>query len=137
MTDYVEENLSGDLTLAELSGVAHMSPFHFSRVFKLSTGLSPHRYVVRRRIERAKRLLADSELPLHEVARAAGFADQSHLARHFRLRLGTTARSFRLAFRLNPRKKARTYREPQERQRTHLSFPGYLSRHAHDERREP
>jgi AraC family transcriptional regulator len=97
VTDYVEENLSGDLTLAELSGVAHMSPFHFSRVFKLSTGLSPHRYVVRRRIERAKRLLADSELPLHEVARAAGFADQSHLARHFRLRLGTTPRSFRLA----------------------------------------
>jgi AraC family transcriptional regulator len=97
VTDYVEENLSGDLTLAELSGVVHMSPFHFSRMFKLSTGLSPHRYVVRRRIERAKRLLANSELPLHEVARAAGFADQSHLARHFRLRLGTTPRSFRLA----------------------------------------
>ncbi len=97
VTDYVEENLSGELTLAELSGVAHMSPFHFSRVFKLSTGLSPHRYVVRRRVEQAKRLLADSKLPLHEVARAAGFADQSHLARHFRLRVGTTPRSFRLA----------------------------------------
>lgn len=97
VTDYVEENLSGELTLAELSGVAHMSPFHFSRAFKLSTGLSPHRYVVRRRVERAKRLLAGTELPLHEVARAVGFTDQSHLAKHFRLRLGTTPRSFRLA----------------------------------------
>ena len=97
VTDYVEENLPGELTLAELSGVAHTSPFHFSRMFKLSTGLSPHRYVVRRRVERAKRLLAGTALPLHEVARAAGFADQSHLAKHFRIILGTTPRSFRLA----------------------------------------
>ena len=97
VTDYVEENLAGALTLAELSSVAHMSPFHFSRMFKLSTGLSPHRYVVRRRVERAKRLLAGTELPLHEVARAAGFTDQSHLAKHIRLHLSTTPRSFRLA----------------------------------------
>lgn len=95
--DYVEENLSGELTLAELSGVAHMSPFHFSRMFKLSAGLSPHQYVIRRRVELAKRLLSGTGLPLHEVARTAGFTDQSHLAKHFRLRLGTTPRAFRLA----------------------------------------
>ncbi len=96
VTDYVEENLSRNLTLAEISGVAHMSPFYFSRMFKLSTGLSPHRYVVRRRVEKAKALLVGTNLPLHEVARLSGFTDQSHLAKHMRHLLGTTPRSFRL-----------------------------------------
>ena len=95
VTDYVEENLAGGLTIAEISAVAHMSPFHFSRVFKLSTGLSPHKYVLRRRIEKAKCLLAGSDLPLHEIARTSGFTDQSHLARHFRRQLDTTPKAFR------------------------------------------
>ena len=97
VTDHVEENLARSITLAELSGVAHMSPFHFSRMFKASTGLSPHQYVIRRRVERAKVLLADTEFPLHEVARAVGFTDQSHLARHTRRLLGASPRAFRLA----------------------------------------
>lgn len=96
VTDYVEENLAEGLTLAEISAVAHMSPFHFSRLFKASTGLSPHRYVVDRRVERAKSLLQKTGLPLHEVARLAGFTDQSHLAKHFRRQLGVTPRRFRL-----------------------------------------
>jgi AraC family transcriptional regulator len=96
VTDYVEENLADGLTLDELSAVAHMSPFHFSRLFKASTGLSPHRYVVGRRVERAKELLSKTSLPLHEVARLAGFADQSHLAKHFRRHLGVTPRRFRM-----------------------------------------
>ena len=96
VTDYVEENLAAGLTLAEISAVAHMSPFHFSRLFKASTGLSPHRYVVDRRVERAKSLLQKTGLPLHEVARLAGFTDQSHLAKHFRRQLGVTPRRFRL-----------------------------------------
>ncbi|CAA9522747.1 MAG: Transcriptional regulator, AraC family [uncultured Rubrobacteraceae bacterium] len=95
VTDYVEENLAGGLTLEEISAVAHMSPFHFSRLFKASTGLSPHRYVVGRRVERARELLAKTALPLHEVARLAGFTDQSHLAKHFRRHLGVTPSRFR------------------------------------------
>jgi AraC family transcriptional regulator len=95
VTDYVEENLAQSLTLDEISAVAHMSPFHFSRLFKASTGLSPHRYVVGRRVERAKGLLTKTGLPLHEVARLAGFTDQSHLAKHFRRQLGVTPRRFR------------------------------------------
>jgi AraC family transcriptional regulator len=95
VTDYVEENLAKGLTLEEISAVAHMSPFHFSRLFKASTGLSPHRYVVVRRVERAKELLAKTALPLHEVARLAGFTDQSHLAKHFRRHLGVTPSRFR------------------------------------------
>jgi len=97
VTDYVEENLAEGLTLEGLSTVAHMSPFHFSRLFKTSTGLSPHRYVLRRRVERAQGLLAKTNLPLHEVASLAGFTDQSHLAKHFRRQLGVTPRRFRLS----------------------------------------
>lgn len=97
VTEYVEENLARNLTLAEISGVAHMSPFHFSRMFKVSTGLSPHQYVIHRRVERARGLLANTTLPLHEVARLSGFTDQSHLAKHFRRLVGTAPRSFRLA----------------------------------------
>ena len=96
MTDYIEASLEEGLTLAEFSAVAHMSPFHFSGLFKASTGLSPHRYVVDRRVERAKSLLQKTGLPLHEVARLAGFTDQSHLAKHFRRQLGVTPRRFRL-----------------------------------------
>lgn len=97
VTDYVEENLSRNLALAELSGVVHMSPFHFSRMFKLSIGLSPHQYIIRRRVERAKNLLVNTDLPLHEVAWAAGFSDQSHLAKHTRRLLGISPRALRLA----------------------------------------
>jgi AraC family transcriptional regulator len=96
VTDYVEENLADSLTLDELSAVAHMSPFHFSRLFKASTGLSPHRYVVGRRVERARDLLAKTGLPLHEVACLAGFTDQSHLAKLFRRHLGVTPRRYRM-----------------------------------------
>jgi AraC family transcriptional regulator len=97
VTAYIEENLAETLTLSEISGVAHMSPFHFSRVFKLATGLSPHRCVVGRRVERAKDLLENTDLPLHEVARLCGFSDQSHLAKHTRRLLGAAPRSLRLA----------------------------------------
>lgn len=97
VTDYVGDNLDRGITLADLSGVAHMSPFHFSRMFKTSTGLSPHRYVIQRRVERARELLTLTDLPLHEVARLSGFTDQSHLARHTRRLLGASPRALRLA----------------------------------------
>jgi len=97
VTKYIEDNLAEDLTLSEISGVAHMSPFHFSRVFKLATGLSPHRYVIGCRVERAKDLLINTNLPLHEIASLCGFSDQSHLAKHTRRLLGATPRSLRLA----------------------------------------
>ena len=95
VVDYVEDNLVHDLALDELAGVAHMSPYHFSRRFKRSTGLSPHQYVVRKRVERAKELLANTELTLFEVALSVGFADQSHLAKHTKRLLGVSPKSFR------------------------------------------
>jgi AraC family transcriptional regulator len=95
VVDYVGDNLVHDLTLDELAGVAHMSPYHFSRRFKRSTGLSPHQYVVRRRVERAKELLINTELTLHEVALSVGFADQSHLAKHTKRLLGVSPKFLR------------------------------------------
>lgn len=89
-TDYVCDNLAGDLALKDIARAANTSPFHFSRLFKASTGLSPHRYVIQRRVERASGLLVGTDLPLHEIAEAAGFADQSHMGRHLKRLLGVT-----------------------------------------------
>ncbi len=91
--DYINDNLSRKVTLAELAGVAHVSTYHFARSFKTKTGLSPHQYVIRRRVERAKTLLADSDLTIVEVAGAVGFANQSHLAYHVRRQLGVSPKT--------------------------------------------
>ncbi len=93
--DYVDDNLEKDLTLAEIAGAAHMSPYHFSRLFKQSTGLTPHRYVIERRVQRARELLGESTLPIAEIALSCGFANQSHLNRHFRRLLGVNPKAFR------------------------------------------
>lgn len=93
--DYINDNLSRKVTLAELAGVAHVSTYHFARSFKTKTGLSPHQYVIRRRVERAKTLLADSDLTIAEVAEAVGFANQSHLAFHVRRQLGVSPKTLR------------------------------------------
>lgn len=94
---HVEDNLAEPLTLGELAAVAHVSPFHFARLFRASIGSSPHQYVVRRRVLRARDLLLDTALPLSEVAAQSGFADQSHLTRHARRHLGATPAVLRAA----------------------------------------
>jgi len=88
--DYVGDNLAGDLALVRIARVANVSPYHFSRLFKESTGLSPHQYVIRQRVEKARELLKGTDLPLHEVAAAAGFAHQSHMGRHLKRLLGVS-----------------------------------------------
>lgn len=96
VTGYVEDNLARNPALTELSAVTCMNPFHFSRTFKASTGLSPHQYVIQRRVEKAKRLLVNTDLPLIEIAHLCGFSDQSHLAKHTKRLLGITPRALRL-----------------------------------------
>jgi AraC family transcriptional regulator len=93
--EYVEENLAGDLSLAEIAGAANMSPYHFSRLFKEAVGSPPHRYVVERRVERAKDLLRHTDLPISEVAREVGFSGQSHLHFHVKRVLSATPASLR------------------------------------------
>jgi AraC family transcriptional regulator len=93
---YIRAHLHAALTLRELAAVAHLSPYHFARRFKESTGLSPHRYIIARRIERAKQLLHDDEeLTLAQVAARVGFWDQGHFTRHFKRLVGVTPKRFR------------------------------------------
>jgi AraC-like DNA-binding protein len=93
--EYVDAHLGESMDLAELAAIAGLSVFHFARQFKQSAGITPHHYLVQRRVERAQDMLARTDLALSEIAVAAGFSDQSHLARHFRQMLGTTPREFR------------------------------------------
>lgn len=93
--DYIGDNLEKDLKLAEIAGAAHMSPYHFSRLFKESTGTTPHRYVIDRRVRRAKELLQNSTIPITEIALSCGFANQSHLNRHFKRLFGVSPKTLR------------------------------------------
>ncbi|HEX7125208.1 MAG TPA: AraC family transcriptional regulator [Thermodesulfobacteriota bacterium] len=95
VTEYVEANLQRDLRLAELSGLVHMSPFHFARLFKASTGLPPHRFVVHRRIARAAALLTSTRLSVGTIARLVGFRTPSHFTTAFRRRIGVTPSAYR------------------------------------------
>ena len=93
--EYVDVHLSENINLAMLAGVAGLSMHHFAREFKQSAGVTPHHYLTQKRVERAQEMLAQTDLSLSEIAYATGFADQSHLARHFRHAVGTTPREFR------------------------------------------
>jgi AraC-like DNA-binding protein len=96
---YIEAHLSDSIELMQLSAIAGLSVFHFARQFKQSAGVSPHYYLVGRRIERAKELLAETDLSLSEIAFATGFSDQSHLTRHFRQMIGVAPGQFRRSLR--------------------------------------
>lgn len=93
--EYIEAHLDQELTLAELAGVACISPCHFSRSFKQDMGVGPQRYTVQRRVERAKALLRHDDDTLVGIAAAVGFADQSHFTAAFRRETGTTPGRFR------------------------------------------
>jgi len=95
VTAYIEDNLRRALRLAELSAVVHMSPYHFARLFRRSTGRPPHRFVLHRRIERARTLLATEELSIGEIARAVGFRTPSHFTTVFRRATGITPSRYR------------------------------------------
>ncbi|HEU0251952.1 MAG TPA: AraC family transcriptional regulator, partial [Pyrinomonadaceae bacterium] len=95
--EFVDENYSRDLKLAEMAQVAGMSSFHFAREFKRTTGTTPHQYLMKLRVEQAKALLAKKDLPLIEVGLQSGFSHQSHFTRLFRRFTGTTPHSYRLA----------------------------------------
>jgi AraC family transcriptional regulator len=96
--DYIEAHLDERLTMTEIAGVACLSPYHFSRSFKQAVGVGPWRYVLQRRVSRAKVLLRRTAQPLSWIAQETGFSDQSHLTAEFRRQVGATPGRFRSAF---------------------------------------
>jgi AraC family transcriptional regulator len=95
LLEYIEANLGGDLSLETMAAEIEMSPFYLSRVFKASLGQSPHRYVLERRVERAKQMLRDSDTPVADVALTSGFSSQSHLSNWFHRLVGTSPAAYR------------------------------------------
>ena len=82
--EYIQDQLDTDLTVSGIAQAVDLSPYHFTRLFKESTGQSPHQYVVDARVRKAKELLTTGKLTISEAAFHLGFADQSHLTRHFK-----------------------------------------------------
>jgi AraC-like DNA-binding protein len=93
--DYIEQNLAAEIRLSDLADAARLSVNHFSELFRQSTGTSPYRYVLTRRVECAKRLLGESMLGVLDIALAVGFSDQSHFSKVFRRATGMTPGGYR------------------------------------------
>jgi AraC family transcriptional regulator len=82
--EYIQDQLDTDLTVSGIAQAVYMTPSYFTRLFKESTGQSPYQYVVEARVRKAKDLLTTGKFTISEVAHHVGFADQSHLTRHFK-----------------------------------------------------
>lgn len=93
--DYIQSHLEQEVKLAELAKVASISVHHFGKQFKQSTGMPPHRYVMKCRIERARKLLSNQQLTIAEVGQQLGFYDQSHFTHTFRKHTTLTPRQYR------------------------------------------
>jgi len=97
LVDYIEQHLDQTLSLGELAQLAALSEYHFARMFRASFGLPPHRYVLQRRLLRARELLQHGHLALGEIALSCGFASASHFSNRFREAFGAAPGLLRAA----------------------------------------
>jgi AraC family transcriptional regulator len=88
--DYIHAHLDGDLSMAQIAGSVNTSSTYFAGLFKQSTGISLHQYVIKQRVERAKLLLETTDLPISNIAAQVGFANSSHLTYHCKRHTGMT-----------------------------------------------
>jgi AraC family transcriptional regulator len=96
--EFVDAKIEEELTLCEMAQAVQLSTAHFSRMFRKSTGESPHRFVLRHRVERAKEMLRAAEARVLDVAVACGFKTQQHFARAFRQMYGVSPTEYRQEF---------------------------------------
>ena len=95
VADYIDDNLREGLTLGAMSALLSMSPYHFAHAFRTTLGLAPHRYVLLRRVERAKHLLRETDLSITEIAHEVGYANPGNFSVVFHRLTGQTPRNFR------------------------------------------
>jgi AraC family transcriptional regulator len=95
VVDYLENHIADRTTVSELASLLHVSRFHFIRAFKKTVGMPPHRFMLHRRVERARELLANNDLSVGEIAAQTGFNGAAQLTRAFRQIAGTTPTAFR------------------------------------------
>ena len=93
--EYVMAHLDENISVQVLAAIVGLSRYHFARAFKQSEGVTPHRFLLLCRVQRAQDLLAGTEMPLSQIALAAGFSDQSHCSRRFRELVGLTPSKYR------------------------------------------
>ena len=94
---YITEHLAEEISVEALAQLVELSPFHFSRVFKQTTGMTPHQFVTRERITRAQQLIRETSRSLIEIALEVGYSNPSHFAKVFRKGAGVTPTQFRSA----------------------------------------
>lgn len=97
VADYVEAQLDAPLSIAQMAEIVHLSPYHFSRAFKQSFGMPPHRYHMMRRMEAAKNLLGGTQTPVTQIALQLGFSEASSLSAGFRRLIGVSPSEYRRA----------------------------------------
>lgn len=93
--EFMHDNYGRELALEEIASAAYLSEYHFARVFKQITGLTPHTYLANIRLERARKLLSETLLPISQIAAMVGYQSQSHFTKIFKATTGVTPGAFR------------------------------------------
>lgn len=93
--EFMHDNFSRELALEEIAAAAYLSEYHFARLFKQITGVTPHVYLANLRIERARKMLAETAMPIIEIAATVGYQSQSHFTKIFKSITGFTPRAYR------------------------------------------
>src|ERR1700712_1622061 len=92
--DHIDSNLAEHIEISDLATITGLSPCHFSRAFKQSMGMPPHRYLISRRVAQATQLIETTDRPMYEIALDVGFSDQSHFTRVFSAQVGESPSRF-------------------------------------------
>jgi AraC-like DNA-binding protein len=93
--EYISTNFRSDIKIEDISSFIHLSPYHFIRIFKQHTGLTPHEYLLKTRLEHAQNLLTSDTCSINEAARECGFINTSHFTACFRRNQGLSPKEFR------------------------------------------